>query len=141
MSEYGRVLGIDPGTKRIGFAISDDMRWNARPLSVWKRRTIEEDVAHVRALIEEHEVIGVVVGVPYSLEGNETESTARARAFLDALRAALPELPIRERDEALTTWAATERMRELGIEPKRELVDAYAAAVILQEELDATTKG
>jgi putative holliday junction resolvase len=133
--QYGRLLGIDPGTKRIGFAISDDMRWTARPLEVWKRKSLAEDLAHVRALIEAHEVIGVVVGVPYSLEGKETQSTGRAKEFIAALRAALPEVPITERDEALTTWEAEQRMRDAGLEPDRQLIDAYAATVILQEEL------
>jgi putative Holliday junction resolvase len=138
LTDQGRLLGIDPGTKRIGFAISDDMRWHARPLEVWKRRSIAEDLEHVRALIEEHEVTGLVVGVPYSLEGRETESTGRAKAFIAELRAAFPQLPLSERDEALTTWEAQERMKEAGIEPRRELIDAYAAAVILQEELDVS---
>jgi putative holliday junction resolvase len=135
LKEYGRLLGIDPGTKRIGFALSDDMRWTARPLEVWTRKKLEEDLAHVRSLIEAHEVIRVVVGVPYSLEGKETQSTARAKEFVAALRAALPEVEIVERDEALTTWEAEQRMREAGLEPDRKLIDAYAATVILQEEL------
>jgi putative Holliday junction resolvase len=134
---YGRILGIDPGTKRIGFALSDDLRWTAQPLEVWKRRSVAEDVAHVIALIEAHEVIGVVVGVPYRLDGGESDSTKRAKALIEALRAKITSVPIVERDEALTTWEAEERMRERGLEPKRELIDAYAAAVILQEELDA----
>ena len=137
MSAKGRLLGIDPGTKRIGFALSDDMRFGVRPLEVWKRRTLEADLERVRALIEAHEVVALVVGVPYSLEGKETESTRRAMAFIAELRRAFPEIPIKERDEALTTWEAEERLKAAGIEPKRELIDAYAAAVILQEELDS----
>ncbi len=139
MNAQGRLLGIDPGTKRIGFALSDDMRWTVQPLEVWKRRTIEEDVAHVRGLIEKHEVVGLVIGVPYTLDGNESASTARAKAFIAALKAGIPEVAIRERDEALTTWEAESKLKALGIPARRELIDAYAAAVILQEELDATS--
>lgn len=140
MTAEGRLLGIDPGTKRIGYALSDDLRWTARPLEVWKRKSLEEDLAHLRGLIEEHEVTGLVCGIPYTLEGKVSRSTERARAFLEAVRAAFPKMEIRERDEALTTWEAEERMRELGLEPKRGLVDAYAAAVILQEELEEAGK-
>ena len=132
----GRLLGIDPGTKRIGYALSDDMQWTVRPLEVWKRRSIEEDLAHVKALIEEHEVVAIVVGVPYSLEGRETESTLRAKEFIASLRGAVS-IEIRERDEALTTWEAEEWMKAAGIPIDRKLVDAYAAAVILQEEIDS----
>lgn len=137
MSAEGRLLGIDPGTKRIGYALSDDMRWTARPLEVWTRKSLEEDLAHLRSLIEAHEVTGIVCGVPYSLEGRATRSTERAKAFLEAVRGAFPGMEIRERDEALTTWEAEQRMRELGLEPKKGLIDAYAAAVILKEALES----
>lgn len=138
----GRLLGIDPGTKRIGFAVSDDLQWTARPLEVWKRRTLEVDLAHVRSLVEEHEVREIVIGVPYRLGGGASESTERARAFAEALKAALPDMPVIERDEALTTFEAESRLEARGLSPgeRKALVDAYAAAVILQEELDERSR-
>jgi putative Holliday junction resolvase len=140
-SEEGRVLGIDPGTKRIGFAISDELQLFARPLEVWTRKKrIEEDTAHVLALVQEHEVVRVVVGVPYRLDGTKGQAAEKALLFIDALTAVLPEtVAIEARDEALTTWEAESRLKARGLLPKerRELVDAFAAAVILQEALDA----
>lgn len=134
-----RILGIDPGTRRVGLALSDDMHWSARALSVLKRaRSLEEDMAALRTVVQAHEVGEIVCGMPYRLDGSESDSTERARAFFDAVRAAFPELPVKERDEALTSWEAEEQMRAEGLSPKqrRAQVDAYAARVLLQEELD-----
>lgn len=133
----GRILAIDPGTKRVGFALSDDLQLVARPLEVWKRRGLEADLERVRALVAEHEVAELLVGMPYRLDGSESPSTERARAFMVALVEALPDLPVRERDEALTSWAAEERLRSEGVHPSKwkEKVDAYAAAALLDEEL------
>jgi putative Holliday junction resolvase len=136
----GRVLGIDPGTKRIGFALSDELHVTASPLEVWPRKkSLAEDLAHVEQLVRAHDVERVVVGVPYRLDGSKGPAADKALAFIEALRGALPEVQVDERDEALTTWEADERLKERGLNPeeRRKIVDAHAAAVILQEALDA----
>ncbi len=138
----GRVLGIDPGTKRLGFALSDDLRWTVRPLEVWTRRSLEQDLAHIAALIEKHEIVELVVGVPLCLDGKESRSTHKARAFAEAIRGRFPDMAVAERDEALTTWQAERMLQERGLLPqdRRKHTDAFAAAVILQEELDARSQ-
>lgn len=137
----GPMLGIDPGTKRIGFALSDGLGMLASPLEVWTRKkNPAEDVARVVRHVQEHEVVAVVVGVPYNMDGSKGPSADKALAFIAQVRPALPAgVVLIERDEALTSWAAEERMKELGLGPeqRRGKVDMYAAAVILQEELDA----
>lgn len=137
----GRTLGVDPGTKRIGFAISDELGLLARPLEVWQRKKIAaENVARVVALVAEHEVVRVVIGVPRRLDGTVGPAAERALELLKLVRAALPEsVEVIERDEALTTWEAENALKERGLDWKerRDLIDAFAAAVILQEELDA----
>ncbi|MFO0727330.1 MAG: Holliday junction resolvase RuvX [Myxococcota bacterium] len=134
----GRALGVDYGTKRIGYALSDEMGWAAEPLEVWTKKSLEEDLVHLVALVTGHEVRRVVIGVPNRLDGTEGPEAKRALEWAEAVRAVSP-VPIETRDEALTTWAAEERMRERGLSPKdrKKWVDAYAAAVILQEDLDA----
>lgn len=137
MSEGRRILGLDPGTKRLGVALSDDMQWHARPLEVWKLERGPGDIEHIRALIEEHDVGEVVIGVPYRLDGSVSASTERALEFVARVRVGV-DVPVTERDEALTTWEAEETLKAKGLLPKdrRGLVDAYAAAVMLQEVLD-----
>lgn len=137
MSEPKRLLGIDPGTARIGLAISDDMLWRARPLEVRKVKGLAEDLEYLRTKVAELDIGEVIVGVPYTLDGNESHSTRKAKAFAAALREAL-EVPVTERDEALTTWEADEKLKAKGLSPlqRRKTIDAHAAAVILQEVLD-----
>ncbi len=134
-----RVLAVDPGSKRLGLALSDDLGWTASPLEVWAKQGLAADLAHLVALVREHEVGEVIVGVPYRLGGGESASTLRAKEFLAAVRAALPpEVQVTERDEALTTWAAEERMKAAGLGPeaRKKQVDAYAALVLLEEVLE-----
>lgn len=139
LDEPGRTLGIDPGTKRIGFALSDELGFLASPLEVWTRRGLAADLAHIVELVRTHDVKRIVVGVAYRLDGSAGKAAESAKAFLEAVAAALPGCPVEERDEALTTWEAEEGLKARGLGPleRRGLIDAYAAAVILQEALDA----
>lgn len=141
MKLVDRALGVDYGTKRIGYALSDELGWVAEPLEVWTRQGLEADLVHLAALVAAHEVRRLVIGVPNRLDGSEGEAAVRAKKFIEAVRAAVS-VPVEERDEALTSWAAEERMRERGLSPaeRRKWVDAYAAAVILQEDLDQRPK-
>lgn len=134
-SDRGRILAIDFGTKRIGFALSDELGWSAAPLSVWRRSSLEADLAHIEQLVAEHEVRELVVGLPYRMDGSAGTSAARAQAFIDALRLALPEVPLHTLDETLTTFEAEARMQRQGLSPAeaKAQVDAYAAWVILEE--------
>ena len=134
----GRALGIDFGTKRIGFAVSDEMGWAAEPLEVYTRRNLQRDFGHIAGLVRKLDIVRVVVGIPYRLDGSIGPSAERASSFVDALREALPSTPIETRDEALTSWEAEQRLEARGIKlhDKRRLLDAYAAAVILQDDLD-----
>lgn len=135
-------MAVDPGTARIGLALSDDMMWTARPLEVRKVSGLEADVAFIAAKVKEHDVAELVVGVPYRLDGSESRSTEKAKAFAAALRAAV-DVPVLEHDEALTTWEAEEKLKARGLLPKdrRKFVDAFAAAVLLQEVLDQRNGG
>ena len=134
MDVPGRILAVDPGTKRIGYAISDDLRVTVRPLEVWTRRGLELDLKHLETLLKQYEVVEVVVGMPYRLDGSESPSTERARSLLESIRSTWPELRVREYDEALTTWAAEQQLTAEGVPPKarKSKVDAYAAAALLE---------
>lgn len=134
----GRALGIDFGTRRIGYAVSDELGWVAEPLEVWARRGLELDLAHLLELCARHEIRRIVIGMPYHLDGRKGESAERAEAFVETVRRALPAIPTETIDEALTSWEADERLKARRIKPedRKRLRDAYAAAVLLQEYLD-----
>ena len=107
-----------------------------RPFEVWSRRDLEQDLAHIRSVIDDYAIEEIVLGIPTLLDGQETSATQRARAFADQLRSAL-DVPVTEWDEALSSFEADERMEEAGIPTKdrKGRRDAFAAMVILEDRL------
>jgi putative Holliday junction resolvase len=137
-----RILGLDPGERRIGIAISDPTGTLAHPLRTLVRGSREEDFAAIAALVAEHDVELIVVGWPLSLDGTEGPQARRVARYTDALAACLP-VPVVSWDERFTTVAADEILRQIrGRKGRRRArargqVDAIAAAVILQSYLDS----
>lgn len=135
----GRYLGIDVGAVRVGVAICDPGGVLATPLATVPR-DVEggSDVRAIATLVAEHEVVGVVVGLPRTLAGRDGPAAQAARAFADALAAAL-DVPVDLSDERLTTVVATRQLRERGVKGRKQraVVDQAAAVAILQGWLDA----
>lgn len=135
-----RVLGVDYGTKRVGLALSDDIRLTAQPLDVVARSRLPEVL---RALAGEHEIDTVVVGLPTGLGGNEGDSAAGARQLASEIEDILG-LEVVFVDERFTSRIAESALVESGMSrrQRKETVDKVAAAIILQAYLDAgTTQG
>lgn len=138
MPGRGRRIGVDVGAVRVGVALSDPDGLIATPLRTVPRDVVGgTDVAVIAALVAEHEVVGVVVGLPRTLAGREGPAAAAARAFVAALEPAL-DVPIELSDERLTTVVATRQLRESGRPGRRQraVVDQVAAVGILQGWLD-----
>ena len=135
----GRRLGIDVGAVRVGVALGDPDGVLAMPFV-----TVARDAAHgtdlttIAGLVAEHEVVGIVVGLPRTLAGREGPAAEAARAFGTALAGRVP-IPVEYSDERLTTVMATRQMRESGRKGRRQraVVDQVAAVAILQGWLDA----
>jgi putative Holliday junction resolvase len=131
----GRRLGVDVGSVRVGVALSDPDGVLATPLA-----TVPRDggsAAAVAALVAEHGVVGVVVGLPRTLAGHEGPAAEAARAFAAELEQVL-DVPLELSDERLTTVVATRQLRESGRKGRRQraVVDQVAAVGILQGWLD-----
>ena len=139
-----RVLGVDYGRKRIGLALSDATGLLARPWKTIASRgaipAVAADLAnHVRELRGEADGIGaVVLGFPRRLSGEPNEQTPLVEALAAALRALIADLPIVLQDERLSSHAADAILaeREKDWKKRKPLLDAAAAAVILQDYLD-----
>jgi putative holliday junction resolvase len=135
-----RVLGIDFGERRIGLALSDPTGTLASPLPTLKRRVGKRPpLAALLELMQEREVEMVVMGLPLTLQGEDSDWTQTVRDVGDALsrRAGVP---VHFLDERFTSVAAERRVRTSGL-PRRkreskERVDAEAAVLILQSWLD-----
>lgn len=130
----GRVLAFDPGSTRIGVAVSDPLRIVASPLTVV---SVEDFEGRIPALISEYRPTTLVVGLPVSLSGRENAAAVQARAFGTRL-AEITGLPVEFVDERFTTATAESAMLEGGVKrrDRRSNVDKVAAAVILRHFLD-----
>lgn len=137
-----RIMALDPGTKRIGVALSDEMGWTAQPLETYERRTIEADIAHICNLVRQHEVRELVIGLPLRLNGEVGQAAQEARAFMSALQPHL-NVPIIEWDERLTTSSAEALLIEADVSRRKRkgAVDRIAAALILRSYLDSHAAG
>jgi len=143
-----RVLGIDFGLRRIGLAVSDATGTLARPLRTIARPPGDPDAHAIAAVLEaisELDAAGdtvdaVVVGLPRRLDGRPNDQTPLVEAFVARLRQAAS-LPVHLQDERLTSHEADSRLAagERDWRKRKARLDAAAAAVILQDYLDAHT--
>lgn len=138
----GRVAGVDFGTVRIGIAISDADRKIASPLENYTRRGTEQDARWFRRLVDEHEVVLFVVGLPLHMDGRESEKSLEARRFGDWL-AETTGLPVEYFDERLTSHEAERLLidAELTHKRRKKRLDMLAAQIILRGYLESGTGG
>lgn len=135
-------MGVDFGLKRVGLAVCDSLHILATPLPVYHTKSMRNSIDYVARIAKEHEVSGVVVGLPLNLDGTESVQSGRARAFVRNL-GKVSGLPVDLFDERLTTVEADELLLEAGVTRAAErakLVDSMAAKVILQGYIDNNKK-
>lgn len=138
-----RYLALDVGDRRVGVAISDEGGLIASPLTVIYRASKAEDFGRIARLARERAVAGLVVGHPLNADGSAGPQAGRIERYAAALARALQEdgldLPLTLWDEYGSTRRAQKAMIAAGrkVKDRRERIDAVAAAVILQDYLDA----
>jgi putative Holliday junction resolvase len=134
------LVGLDPGTKTIGVAVSDRLLSAATPLETVKRGKFTADAARLSRIVAAREIGGVIVGLPANMDGSEGPRAQSARAFARNLSraAGFEGVPIAFWDERLSTVAAERALLEADATRKRraEVIDAVAAGYILQGALD-----
>jgi putative Holliday junction resolvase len=132
-----RALGIDFGERRIGLAVSDPDGRVAVPLTTLTRRDDRSAMAAIAEIAHREGVSRLVLGEPLGAGGVPGAAAARVRRFGERLAAATA-LPLTFVDESLTSVEAAERLRAAGVDPRRapERIDAIAAQILLQEDLD-----
>jgi putative Holliday junction resolvase len=134
-----RALGLDVGTKTIGVALSDELGWTAQGLSTIRRdeENLEKDFQTIAALVKEHDVDTIVIGLPKNMNGTIGPSGERSQLFADTLSEHVS-CTIKMWDERLTTVAA-ERMlisADVSRKKRKQVIDKMAAVMILQGYLD-----
>jgi putative holliday junction resolvase len=142
VSARTRLLGIDHGQARLGFAVSDPERRIASPLANYTRRDLEQDGRYLKTVIEAEEIGQLVIGLPVHLSGFEGEQAVAAREFGKWLTR-LTALPCTFWDERFSTWEAESSLRAAGLTHKKREArrDQVAAQVLLQAYLDAGCPG
>lgn len=133
-----RRMGIDPGLRRVGLALSDEEGYLATPHKTLERTSDVALVADITREARENEVGEVVLGLPLRLNGSEGPEAKRARALKRAIVAASG-LPVVMWDERLTSAAAERELRGVGMKGarKKAVLDQAAATLLLQSYLDA----
>ena len=133
----GVRLGIDVGSVRIGVARSDPGGSLASPLRTVRRG--RGDLAEIARLCADHEAAEIVVGLPTSLSGNAGQAADQARDFAEALAAVVAPVRVRLVDERFTTVIAHAALAQGGRDSRgrRSVIDQAAAALLLQDALDA----
>ena len=138
----GKLLGLDLGTKTVGVAISDGMRYSATPLETIKRQKFAQDAERIVQLIAENDAVAVVLGLPLNMDGSEGPRAQSTRAFARNLAQKI-DIPIAFWDERLSTSAVTRTLIEADVRRDRraEVVDKLAASYILQGALERLRRG
>ncbi len=133
-----RILALDPGTKRIGVAVSDETKSIAQPLETVPAEPFADFLARLKQLLVEKEIDLILIGLPRNMNGSYGPAAQKAEAFAATLKTAIT-VPIVMRDERLTTLQANKMMIQGNVRrgKRKEKVDQTAAAILLQSYLDA----
>ncbi len=139
MSEFGRILGVDVGSKRVGLARTDLLRTNANSFGTFSpNQSIKEIEKQVKS---EGPIKAIVVGWPLTPQGDPTDATELVENYIQALEKKFRDIEIHKMDERYTSRQAQKLMVEAGVPKKKRRqkgrVDQAAAALILQEFLEA----
>ena len=132
-----RILALDHGTRRVGLAISDELKLIAQPLDFIPAQPFAALLARLKELLREKEVELVLVGMPRNMDGSYGPAALEVQAFVAALQAALT-VPIQTWDERLTSVQANRFLIQGNVRraQRKEKVDKLAAAILLQSYLD-----
>lgn len=133
----GKLLGLDLGTKTIGVAVADGMRYSATPLETIQRTKFTQDAERLIQLIAENAAVGIVIGLPLNMDGSEGPRVQSTRAFARNLAPKIG-IPIAFWDERLSTSAVTRTLIEADMrrDKRAQVIDKLAASYILQGALD-----
>src|SRR5580765_3516185 len=133
-----RILAIDHGSKRIGIAISDELKMIAQPVEFIPAEPFADFLARLKELLHDREVDLILVGMPRNMNGSYGPAALKVQDFVAALKGALT-VPIKTWDERLTSAQANRFLIQGNVrrDKRKEKVDKTAAAILLQSYLDS----
>jgi len=133
-----RILALDHGTKRVGIAVSDELKMIAQPLEFIPPEPFADFLDRLEQLLREKEVEMILIGMPRNMNGSYGPAALKVQEFVAALKGATA-VPIRTWDERLTSVQANRFLIEGNVrrEERKQKVDKMAAAILLQSYLDS----
>ena len=133
-----RILALDPGTKRIGLAVSDELKMIAQPLEFVAAEPFLDFLERLKEVIREKEVDLILVGMPRNMDGSYGPAALKTQEFVAVLKEKVA-VPIKTWDERLTSAQAQRFLIEGGVRraERKKKVDKTAAAILLQSYLDS----
>lgn len=130
----GKLLAIDVGTKRIGIAICDELRFLASPKQIINRQSNDKDFAKIKQIYDDELAVAIVMGFPINMDGTFNEMSRFTQKFADELDKFLGEkTKIFFADERLTSFEAKQIALETSSRKKQKHFDDIAASIILRD--------
>ena len=136
MEDWQRIMALDVGERRIGVALSDPLGLTAQGLEVYQRRTLEQDLAYLTALFQNHQCSRLLIGLPRHMNGEIGPEAEKVMAFGTRLGQACGVKPVFW-DERLTTVQAERALLEGNVRRRRrrQVIDQLAAVLLLENYL------
>jgi putative Holliday junction resolvase len=133
-----RILALDYGKKRTGVAVTDPLQIIATALDTVDSKEL---IGYLKRYISQEPVEKVLVGYPLNFDDSATDATPLVEKFIGKFQHVFPNIPIEKRDERMTSSMASQAISGMGLKKKdrerKELIDAVAAVIILQEYLES----
>jgi len=133
-----RILALDHGTRRIGVALSDELKLIASPLEYIPAEPFGDFLKRLKEIISTKEIELIIIGMPRNMDGSYGPAALKVREFVEVLKEAIT-IPIKTLDERLTTVQAQRFLIQGNVrrDQRKEKVDKTAAAILLQSYLDS----
>lgn len=133
-----RILALDHGTRRVGVAVSDELKMIATPLEYIAPEPFADFLARLKQILAEKEVELILIGLPRNMDGSYGPAAQKVHEFVTVLKTELT-VPIKTLDERLTTVQANRSLLQANVrrDQRKEKVDKTAAAILLQSYLDS----
>jgi putative holliday junction resolvase len=132
-----RIIAIDYGTKRVGLAVTDELKMIATPMGTVHAKDVIE---HLKKYCDQNTVEAFVVGLPKQMDGTASESERHIKTFLNVVKKHFPTMPVIRYDERFTSKIASQSLIDSGVKKKqrqnKELLDTVSAVLILQDYLE-----
>jgi putative Holliday junction resolvase len=136
-----RIMGLDVGTRTIGIAISDELGLTAQGLKTLRRKSMEDDLQEIAAIISQFEISKIVVGLPKNMNGTLGSQAEIVLQWIEIFKDRIP-VPVVTWDERLSTVGASRVLLEADLSRKKrkKVIDKLAAVLILQGYLDQSRR-